>query len=175
MNVQGIPGRLGAACANKAGVHFFFGLSFLLFFVVFIYFFPLKGSHSRSGKAISQPTGRPRPPQSRGWMGRYIRGRRRGGGPPGGECLDKAREPVGDQREASHLEKETPAGPGAVSPAPRSLANIWAGAPEPRAGRPLALRSTFVLLPAAEEQNRHQGHIYITVFKSRFPTPICCP
>lgn len=84
--------------------------------------------------------------------------------------MDKARSLWGKQHELSHLEEETGLQPSAISLAPRSLANIWNGYQETQEAL-LAGLATFVLSLQIEKQNRHQGYIYITVFKLHFLLP----
>jgi hypothetical protein len=60
--------------------------------------------------------------------------------------------------------------PSAISLAPGSLANIWNGYQETQEAL-LAGLATFVLSLQIEKQNRHQGYIYITVFKLHFLLP----
>jgi hypothetical protein len=57
--------------------------------------------------------------------------------------------------------------PRAISLAPRSLANIWDGYQETQAAS-LARRLPLYFSLQIEKQNRHQGYIYITVFKLHF-------
>lgn len=78
----------------------------------------------------------------------------------------------GDQHEASHLEEKTTSSSlSAISLAPQSLANIWNGYQETQCSPDW--RSTLPLYFSLqiEKQNRHQGYIYITVFKLHFLLP----
>lgn len=78
----------------------------------------------------------------------------------------------GDQHEASHLEEKTTSSSlSAISLAPQSLANIWNGYQETQYSPDW--RSTLPLYFSLqiEKQNRHQGYIYITVFKLHFLLP----
>lgn len=78
---------------------------------------------------------------------------------------------VGDQHEASHLEEETRAQPQRPKPGSRKSSQHleWisgdTGGPRWHAALPLYFSSQI------EKQNRHQGYIYITVFKLHFLLP----
>ena len=78
---------------------------------------------------------------------------------------------VGDQHEASHLEEETRVQPQRPKPGSRKSSQHleWisgdTGGPRWHAALPLYFSSQI------EKQNRHQGYIYITVFKLHFLLP----
>lgn len=78
----------------------------------------------------------------------------------------------GDQHEASHLEeKTTHSSPNAIRLAPQSLANIWKGYQETQRSPDWRSVLPLYFLLQIEKQNRHQGYIYITVFKMHFLLP----
>lgn len=78
----------------------------------------------------------------------------------------------GDQHEASHLEEKTTSSSlSAISLAPRSLANIWNGYQETQCSPDWRCTLPLYFSLQIEKQNRHQGYIYITVFKLHFLLP----
>lgn len=78
----------------------------------------------------------------------------------------------GDQHEASHLEEKTTSSSlSAISLAPRSLANIWNGYQETQCSPDWRSILPLYFSLQIEKQNRHQGYIYITVFKLHFLLP----
>ena len=93
------------------------------------------------------------------------------GASPQSGVFGQGQKRVGDQHEASHLEEETRAQPQCHKPGSRKSSQHleWisgdTGGPHWHAAPPLYFSLQI------EKQNRHQGYIYITVFKLHFLLP----
>lgn len=93
------------------------------------------------------------------------------GASPQSGVFGQGQKRVGDQHEASHLEEETRAQPQCHKPGSRKSSQHleWisgdTGGPRWHAAPPLYFSLQI------EKQNRHQGYIYITVFKLHFLLP----